>query len=81
MKRKIIYTNDMCGACIALKKDLDRQGIKYEERSLEQLESQAEDVDEKAFESEIIGKVIMKGKDLKSVTLPIEYDYYQAEKL
>jgi|TARA_B100001971_G_C17778111_1_gene328352 glutaredoxin len=81
MKRKIIYTKDMCGACIALKKDLDRQGIKYEERSLEQLESQAEDVDEKAFESEIIGKVIMKGKDLKSVTLPIEYDYYQAEKL
>jgi len=81
MKRKIIYTKDMCGACIALKKDLDRQGIKYEERSLEQLESQAEDVDEKAFESEIIGKVIMKGKDLKSVTLPIEYDYYQAEKM
>jgi glutaredoxin len=81
MKRKIIYTKDMCGACIALKKDLDRQGIKYEERSLEQLESQAEDVDEKAFESEIIEKVIMKGKDLKSVTLPIEYDYYQAEKL
>ena len=79
--KKIIYTKDMCGACIALKKDLDRQGIKYEERSLEQLESQAEDVDEKAFESEIIGKVIMKGKDLKSVTLPIEYDYYQAEKL
>ncbi len=81
MKRKIIYTKEMCGACIALKKDLDRQGIKYEERSLEQLESQAEDVDEKAFESEIIGKVIMKGKDLKSVTLPIEYDYYQAEKM
>ena len=81
MKRKIIYTKDMCGACIALKKDLDRQGIKYEERSLEQLESQAEDVDEKAFESEIMEKVIMKGKDLKSVTLPIEYDYYQAEKL
>jgi len=81
MKRKIIYTKDMCGACIALKKDLDRQGIKYEERSLEQLESQAEDVDEKAFESEIMEKVIMKGKDLKSVTLPIEYDYYQAEKV
>ena len=81
MKRKIIYTKDMCGACIALKKDLDRQGIKYEERSLEQLESQAEDVDKKAFKSEIIEKVIMKGKDLKSVTLPIEYDYYQAEKL
>jgi len=81
MKRKIIYTKDMCGACIALKKDLDRQGIKYEERSLEQLESQAEDVDEKAFESEIMEKVIMKGKDLKSVTLPIEYDYYQPEKL
>ena len=81
MKRKIIYTKDMCGACIALKKDLDRQGIKYEERSLEQLESQAEDVDEKAFKSEIIEKVIMKGKDLKSVTLPIEYDYYQAEKM
>ena len=81
MKRKIIYTEKMCGACIALKKDLDRQGIKYEERSLEQLESQAEDVDKKAFKSEIIEKVIMKGKDLKSVTLPIEYDYYQAEKL
>jgi glutaredoxin len=79
--KKIIYTKDMCGGCITLKKDLDRQGIKYEERSLEQLESQAEDVDEKAFESEIIEKVIMKGKDLKSVTLPIEYDYYQAEKL
>jgi len=69
--KKYIYTKPMCGACIELKKSLDLQGIKYEERSAARLEFPEDEVDREAF----LEEVVMRGKDPKAITLPIEYNY------
>jgi glutaredoxin len=74
--KKIIYTERMCGACIALKKDLDRQGVRYEERSAGRLEFPEDEIDREAF----IEQIVMKGGDPKSITLPIEFNFNLKEK-
>ena len=74
--KKIIYTKDMCGGCITLKKDLDRQGAVYEERDFSRLEHPQDEIDREAF----IQEIVMKNGDPKNITLPIEYDY-QPEKM
>lgn len=74
--KKIIYTERMCGACIALKKDLDRQGVRYEERSAGRLEFPEDEIDREAF----IEQIIEKGGDPKSITLPIEFNFNLKEK-
>ena len=74
--KKIIYTERMCGACIALKKDLDRQGVRYEERPAGRLEFPEDEIDREAF----IEQIVMKGGDPKSITLPIEFNFNLKEK-
>ena len=74
--KKIIYTKDMCGGCITLKKDLDRQGAVYEERDFSRLEHPEDEIDIKAF----VEEVVMKNIAPKDISFPIEYDY-QAEKV
>jgi len=74
--KKIIYTERMCGACIALKKDLDRQGVRYEERPAGRLEFPEDEIDREAF----IEQIIEKGGDPKSITLPIEFNFNLKEK-
>ena len=74
--KKIIYTKRMCGACIALKKDLDRQGVRYEERPAGRLEFPEDEIDREAF----IEQIIEKGGDPKSITLPIEFNFNLKEK-
>jgi hypothetical protein len=68
---RIIYTRDMCSACVELKERYNLQDIRYEERNADRLEQPQDEIDIQAF----IEEVVMKNIDPKNITLPLEYNY------
>lgn len=49
---KYVYTSEMCGNCIKLKKEYDEKGVKYIERDAKRLKQIPDDydkIDEEAF--------------------------------